>query len=109
MSGSVLPFASSFSEKFGLPPFGQGPDAGRKPLAWVCAYTNKPIALCETGYTTQDSHVPQFKVDIKGDAELQAEYVKELFDISSRDRDAFVIWFLGNRRLQTLRKNVPRL
>lgn len=92
---SFYPSAAAFSEKFGLPPFGEGADSWRKPLAWVRAYTDKPIALCETGYTTKDSHIPQFKLDIKGDAGLQAAYVKELFEISSRDRYAFVIWFLA--------------
>lgn len=91
---SFYPSASAFAEKFGLPPFGEGADAWRKPLAWVRAYTDKPIALCETGYTTRDSHVRQFKLDIKGDAKLQAAYVKELFEIAGRDHYAFVIWFL---------------
>jgi hypothetical protein len=40
---SFYPSASAFCEKFGLPPFGAGVDAWRKPLAWVRAYTNKPI------------------------------------------------------------------
>lgn len=92
---SFYPSASAFDEKFGLPPYGVGADAWRKPLAWVRAYTDKPIALCETGYTTQNSDVPQFDLHIKGDAELQAAFVKELFEISSRDRYAFVIWFLA--------------
>jgi hypothetical protein len=91
---SFYPSASAFAEKFGLPPFGEGVDAWRKPLAWVRAYTDKPIALCETGYTTQDSHVPQFNLHIKGDVQLQAKYVKELFEIADRDHYLFVIWFL---------------
>ena len=92
---SFYPSASAFSEKFGLPPYGEGADSWRKPLAWVRAYTDKPIALCETGYTTQDSHLPQFKLHIKGDLEAQAAYVKDLFEIARRDRYAFVIWFLA--------------
>jgi hypothetical protein len=92
---SFYPSASAFGEKLGLPPFGEGADSWRKPLAWVRAYTDKPIALCETGYTTKDSHVPQFDLDIKGDAAAQAAYVKELFEIARRDRYAFVIWFLA--------------
>jgi hypothetical protein len=92
---SFYPSASAFDEKFGLPPYGNGPDAWRKPLAWVHGYTGKPIALCETGYTTRDSDVPQFSLHIKGSSELQAQYVGDLFEIARRDRYAFVIWFLA--------------
>jgi hypothetical protein len=92
---SFYPSASAFDEKFGLPAYGEGADAWRKPLAWVRAYTSKPIGLCETGYTSQDSHVPQFDLHIKGDPGLQAAYVRELFEIASRDRYAFVVWFLA--------------
>ena len=92
---SFYPSASPFDEKYGLPPYGSGADAWRKPLAWVRAYTDKPIALCETGYTTRDCDIPQFDLHIKGDATWQAEYVRDLFEIADRDRYAFVIWFLA--------------
>ncbi|HSZ57096.1 MAG TPA: hypothetical protein VK797_15620 [Tepidisphaeraceae bacterium] len=92
---SFYPSAAAFDEKFGLPPYGQGAGAWRKPLAWVHGYTQKPIALCETGYTTRDSDLPQFDLHIKGDNRLQADYVRELFEIARRDRYAFVIWFLA--------------
>ena len=83
---SFYPSASPFDEKYGLPPYGSGADAWRKPLAWVRAYTDKPIALCETGYTTLNCDVPQFDLHIKGDAKWQAEYVRDLFEIADRDR-----------------------
>ena len=35
---SFYPSASPFDEKYGLPPYGSGVDAWRKPLAWVRAY-----------------------------------------------------------------------
>jgi hypothetical protein len=92
---SFYPSASAFDEKFGLPPLDSGKDAWRKPLAWVRAYTDKPIALCETGYTTQDTNIPQFDLHMKGDEQLQAEYVRDLFEIARRDRYVFVIWFLA--------------
>lgn len=92
---SFYPSASAFDEKFGLPPFGQGADAWRKPLAWVRAYTDKPLALCETGYTTRDCDIQQFDLHIKGSSVLQAAYVREVFEIARRDRYAFVIWFLA--------------
>jgi hypothetical protein len=64
---SFYPSASPFDEKYGLPPYGAGADAWRKPLAWVRAYTDKPIALCETGYTTLNCDVPQFDLHINPD------------------------------------------
>jgi hypothetical protein len=92
---SFYPSASAFDEKFGLPAYGKGSDAWKKPLAWARAYTDKPIALCETGYTTRDSDVPQFDLHIKGDVKLQEEFVRELFQTAERDHYAFVIWFLA--------------
>ena len=91
---SFYPSASSFDEKYGAKPYGEGPSAWRDPLAWVHAYTNKPIALCETGYTTQNLTLKAFNIDIKGDVTLQADYVKDLFTMARRDHYAFVIWFL---------------
>ena len=92
---SFYPSASAFDENFGLPPYGQGADAWRKPLAWVRAYTDKPLALCETGYTTRDCDIAQFDLHIKGSSKLQADYLRDLFEIARRDNYAFVIWFLA--------------
>jgi hypothetical protein len=92
---SFYPTASGFDEKFGLPPYGAGADSWRKPLAWIRAYTDKPIALCETGYTTQTTDIPAFKLHLEGDEAGQANYVRELFDIARRDRYACVVWFLA--------------
>lgn len=92
---SFYPYASAFDEKFGAPPYGNGKTPWREPLAWIRTYTKKPIALCETGYTTRDIHLPQFSLDMKGDEATQAAYVRELFEIAKRDDYAFVVWFLA--------------
>jgi hypothetical protein len=91
---SFYPSASSFDEQYGAKPYGAGANAWRDPLAWVRAYTTKPIALSETGYTTRDLTLKAFHIDIKGGAVLQAEYVKDLFALAKQDHYAFVIWFL---------------
>jgi hypothetical protein len=91
---SFYPYASSFDEKFGAPPY-RGEHPWREPLAWLRAYTDKPIAICETGFTSQDIEVPQFGLKMHGTPELQVEYVRELFETASRDRYAFVVWFLA--------------
>jgi hypothetical protein len=48
---SFYPHASAFDEKFGAPAC-RGEKPWREPLAWVRASTDKPIAICETGYDT---------------------------------------------------------
>ncbi|MBV9849415.1 MAG: hypothetical protein JO250_06985 [Armatimonadetes bacterium] len=92
---SFYPYASPFEEMMGAAPYGGGPDAWRRPLAWVRAYTDKPIAICETGYSTQSIQIPQFGLNMPVDPAMQAQYVKELFQIARRDRYAFVVWFLA--------------
>lgn len=91
---SFYPYASAFDEKFGAPPY-RGSRPWRAPLAWVRAYTDKPIALCETGYTTQDISIPQYGLTMKGSTDAQADYVRELFATARRDHYAFVVWFLA--------------
>jgi hypothetical protein len=92
---SFYPYAAPFDEVFGAPPYGDGADAWHKPLAWIRAYTDKPIAICETGYSTQSIDLPQFGLKMPVEPEMQAQYVRELFEITHRDRYAFVIWFLA--------------
>ena len=76
---SFYPYGSPFDEKFGAPPYG-GEKPWREPLAWLRAYTDKPLAICETGYTTQDIDVPQFGLKMQGSPAAQTEYVRELFE-----------------------------
>ncbi len=91
---SFYPHASDFDEKFGAPPY-RGDAPWREPLAWIRAYTTKPIALCETGYTTQDIDLPAFHLKMRGSVAAQAAYTRELFAIARRDNYAFVVWFLA--------------
>lgn len=92
---SFYPHASAFGERFGEPALGDGPLAWREPLEWVRRYTNKPIAICETGYSTKTVKLKGFKLELKGDVDLQARYVRELAQFAERDDYLFVIWFLA--------------
>ncbi len=94
---SFYPYASAFDEKFGAPPLAaiKGLAEWRGPLDWVRRYTRKPIAICETGYTTRNIDLPSFGLHLTGTPALQAEYVHDLFTISRRDRYAFVVWYLA--------------
>lgn len=92
---SFYPHMSPFGEKFGDPPLGEREQAWRAPLDWVQRYTNKPIALCETGYSSMNAELPSYNLKIKGDPLLQASYVRELAQLAERDNYLFVVWFLS--------------
>ena len=91
---SFYPYGSSFGEKFGAPPLPQGAAAWQDPLAWARRYTTKPIAICETGFTTKDIRLPKYDLEMHGDDATQAAYVRDLLETARRDRYAFVVWFL---------------
>jgi hypothetical protein len=91
---SFYPYASAFDEKFGAPPF-RGETPWREPLAWLRAYTDKPLAICETGFTTQDIDIPQYSLKMQGSPEAQAAYTQALFKLAREDRYVLVVWFLA--------------
>ncbi len=92
---SFYPHMSPFAEKFGDPPLGEREQAWRAPLDWARRYTDKPIALCETGYSSMNAELPSYSLKIKGDPVLQASYVRELAQLAERDNYLFVVWFLA--------------
>ncbi len=92
---SFYPYASSFGEKMGSPSLPSPPDQWRKPLQWVKKYTDKPIAICETGYSTRDISISAYKLEMEGSETLQKAYVEDLGKIAERDNYLFVVWFLA--------------
>ena len=90
---SFYPYMSNFHEKFGDTPLPPPPDEWLKPLAWVRAYTTKPIAMCETGYNTSDIALPANKIALKGAVDWQKRYVEDLTRIATQDNYLFVIWY----------------
>jgi hypothetical protein len=92
---SFYPYAGPMGEKFGAPPLPSGPAAWRETLAWVRGFTDKPIAISETGFTTQDISLRQYSLSLRGDVATQAAYVRDLVEIARRDRYLFVVWFLA--------------
>ena len=92
---SVYPYASSFGEAFGYPPLGKGADRWRKQLTWVRSYTDKPIAIAETGFTTKNINLPNYKLKMYGNSDDQAAYVHDLIRLARRDDYLFVVWFLA--------------
>ena len=91
---SFYPYGSSFGEKFGYPPLGPAPEMWRKPLEWVRQYTDKPLAMCETGFITRDANLPSHGLHMHGSEQLQVDFTRDLLDITRRDDYLFVIWFL---------------
>lgn len=92
---SFYPHMSPFGEKFGDPALGEREEAWRAPLEWVQRYTRKPLAICETGYSSTNAELSKFKLKLKGDLYLQASYVRELAQQAERNNYLFVIWFLA--------------
>lgn len=91
---SFYPHLSAFGEKLGAPPLPAGNAAWREPLAWVKTFTNKPIALCETGYSSQGAEIERWDFSFVGSPAAQADYVRDLIDLAHRDGYLFVVWFL---------------
>jgi hypothetical protein len=92
---SFYPSNGEFGEKFGDPALAPREEGWRQPFDWLKRYAgNKPIAICETGYGTQDAEIKSFKIKMRGDNNLQAAYVREMAQYAARDNWLFVIWFL---------------
>jgi len=93
---SFYPYSDPMERKLGAPamPAGPGQAGWQDMLAWVRTYTNKPLAMCETGFTTQDVTLKQFDLHLRGDSTLQEAYVRDLVQITKRDDYLFVVWFL---------------
>lgn len=91
---SFYPYMSSFHEKFGVSPLPPPPDEWRKPLEWVRRWTDKPIAVTETGYNTKDMALPEWGIRMRGSEALQEQYVRELAAYALRDDYLFVIYYL---------------
>lgn len=92
---SFYPNMSAFNEKFGAPALPSGNNAWLEPMKWVRAYTDKPIAFCETGYSTAPVSVKAYGLQFSGDAVSQAAYLRDLIDTAQKENYAFVIWYLA--------------
>ena len=77
---SFYPYAANAAVKlWGAPPLPPPPDQWRTPLDWVRSYTDKPLAMCETGYPTQDVTLKSYGVTLPGTADQQLQFVKDLW------------------------------
>jgi hypothetical protein len=90
---SFYPYASPFQEKFGLRALPPPPDQWRTPLDWLRSFTDKPIAICETGYNTQNVSLPKWQIQITGSEAAQKDYVSDLANYAKRDRYIFIVYY----------------
>ncbi|MCZ2073670.1 MAG: hypothetical protein LC130_01535 [Bryobacterales bacterium] len=103
---SFYPYGTAAGVKFGAPALPPGRDQWNQPLDWLRKYTDKPIAICETGYTSKYRRLRNAKVDLHGDEVVQAEFLKDLFRIAQRDNYLFIIWFVPID-YEKLRNKIP--
>lgn len=89
---SFYPYGSEFGEFSGAPALPPPPAQWREPLEWLRGYTDKPIAIVETGYTTKTREV--LGVRFPGDEALQEAFLKDLIAFAKEDSYLFVIWFV---------------
>jgi hypothetical protein len=92
---SFYPYAAEAGVKlFGAPSLPDPPDQWRTPLDWVRGYTDKPLAVCETGQPARTVELPGLGVTLPGDIAGQAAFVRDLVRVARRDDYLFVVWFI---------------
>lgn len=92
---SFYPYASSFFEVYGMPPAPQPPSQWQQPLNWLSTYTKTPLAIAETGYTTETNTVNIGDgLVFPGNEQLQHDYLIDLMHFARWDNYQFVIWFV---------------
>ncbi|MEW6238842.1 MAG: glycosyl hydrolase 53 family protein [Candidatus Omnitrophota bacterium] len=70
-------------------------DHANADLDWLRSFTDKPIAIGETGYPGETIHLKTFHLEIPGSPDSQAKYYQTLFQTAQRDRYLFIVSFLS--------------
>lgn len=91
---SFYPFMTEFYKAIGGVKLAAPPNQWREPLNWLDTNITKPIAICETAYSTRQVDLPKYKIKLEGDSDRQTQYVKELAAIAKRDHYLFTVFFL---------------
>jgi hypothetical protein len=93
---SFYPYAAEAARVlFGAPPLPPPPEQWRVPLDWVRSYTDKPLAVCETGHPSRTVELAGLGVTLPGDPAEQALYLRDLVRVARRDGYLFVVWFIA--------------
>jgi hypothetical protein len=89
---SFYPYGSSFGEALGAPALPEPPAQWQEPLTWLRTYTDKPVAIVETGYATKAGSA--YGIAFSGDERLQEVFLSDLIEIARDDNYLFVVWFV---------------
>jgi hypothetical protein len=92
---SFYPYMSEFYRKLGASPLPDPPDQWRQPLDWLARNVNKPLAVCETGYSSTPVTLRRYGLNLSGSDDLQSAYVADLATFARRDHYLFVVFFLA--------------
>jgi hypothetical protein len=92
---SFYPYMSDFYVKLGAAPLPEPPDQWRKPLEWLRQNVDKPVAICETGYSSDTVSLKTYGLVLEGNQDLQSRYVADLAAIARRDEYLFTVFFLA--------------
>lgn len=89
---SFYPYGSEFGEYSGAPALPAPPAQWLEPLEWLRGYTEKPIALVETGYSSKHRNVNN--INFTGNEALQEAFLKDLIHFAKEDNYLYLIWFV---------------
>lgn len=89
---SFYPYGSAFGEFLGAPALAEPSAQWLEPLVWLGGYTDKPIAIVETGYVTKPGSA--YGLDFSGDEALQEVFLRDLIEMANEEQYLFVIWFI---------------
>jgi hypothetical protein len=92
---SFYPYLSDFYAKLGGVALPAPPQQWLSPLTWLERNIKKPVAICETGYSSQPVVLPHYDLSMNGTESLQSEYVTNLAEFAVRDHYLFTVFFLA--------------
>ncbi|MFB3786478.1 MAG: hypothetical protein ACE15F_08915 [bacterium] len=76
-------------------PFMAGhPEKPVEMLDWLRAFTDKPLAVTETGYPAETIFLPSYNLTIPSDPQKQTAYWETLLERANQDHYRFVVAFL---------------
>jgi len=71
------------------------PETPVEAFDWIRKFVgDKPIAITETGFPAEQTHLKDFNVTLPGSPKSQAAYIESVLSAAGRDRYLFVIAFL---------------
>lgn len=93
---SFYPYGGAFGELFGAPALPPPPEEWRAPLAFLRGWTDRPVAMAETGYASAPVRVDEAGgVDFGGDPDLQTLFLIDMMAEAKAQDWPFFVWFIA--------------